>query len=227
MESLADLEALAKEANPVVGYWDPMNLAEYDQFSVGQEASIGFLRQAEIKHGRAAMAAFVGYCIQANGIHWPWKLTGELSCADISAAGSPPEQWDALPTVSKWQILLFIGFLEGWSESSYLLDKEGTKHYMRGGVPGKFPSFDELPHPVPFNFYDPFKLTKGKSRESKDKSLLAELNNGRLAMIGIMGFLAEQKIPGAVPFLNGLVKPYDGNVMSPFTAEEWWWNRIG
>jgi hypothetical protein len=107
MESASELEALASKLNPVVGYWDPMNLAEYDQFSVGQDASIGFLRQAEIKHGRVAMAAFVGYVIQSNGIHFPWGLTGTTSFADVAAAGSPPEQWDALPTASKLQILGF------------------------------------------------------------------------------------------------------------------------
>jgi len=45
-----------------------------------------------------------------------------------------------------------------------------------------------------------------------------ELNNGRLAQIGIMGFLAADKVPGSVPALNGLAQPYDGDVMAPFTA---------
>merc|ERR1719258_104023 len=98
MESKVELEALASKLNPVVGYWDPMNLVDYDQFTVGQEASIGFLRQAEIKHGRVAMAAFVGYIVQSNGIHFPWALTSSgITFGDISAAGSPPDQWDALP----------------------------------------------------------------------------------------------------------------------------------
>lgn len=36
------------------------------------------------------------------------------------------------------------------------------------------------------------------------------------AMIGIMSFLCEAKIPGSVPALKGLVKPYSGQVMAPF-----------
>merc|ERR1719353_1533942 len=183
-----------------------MNLADYDQFSVGQDASIGFLRQAEIKHGRVAMAGFVGYCIQANGIHFPWKLTGEVAYADISAAGSPPEQWDALPTASKVQILLFVGLLELFGESTYILEQSGMKHYMKGGKPGVYPSLKGvMPHPVPLDLFDPFGFSKNRTPEQKEKGLLIEINNGRLAMLGIMAFVSEAKVPGSVPALNGLI----------------------
>jgi len=219
MESATELEALAKKLNPIIGYWDPMNLVDYDQFSVGQEGAIGFLRQAEIKHGRVAMAAFVGYIVQSNGIHFPWKLTGSVDYADISAAGSPPEQWDALPTASKVQILLFIGLLETISESTYILGESGNSHYMKGGKAGAFPSIKNIfPHPVPLDLYDPLGLSKNATPEKKEKGLLAEINNGRLAMIGIMGFMAESKVPGSVPALTGIVKPYAGEVMAPFAA---------
>jgi hypothetical protein len=222
METAADVEALAKKLNPVVGYWDPMSLVDYDQFSVGQEASIGFLRQAEIKHGRVAMAAFVGYCIQANGIHFPWSLTGSVTYADISAAGGPPDQWDALPTPAKVQILLFIGFLEICGESTYILEQSGMKHYMKGGKPGVYPSLKSvMPHPVPLDLFDPFGLQGKMSPEKKEASLLAEINNGRLAMLGIMAFLAESKVPGSVPALGSVgIKPYAGEVMAPFAASD-------
>jgi len=34
-------------------------------------------------------------------------------------------------------------------------------------------------------------------------------------MIGIMGFVAESKVPGSVPALTGLIKPFAGDVMAP------------
>ena len=61
------------------------------------------------------MAAFVGFIVQSNGIYWPWALTGSVSHADISAAGGPADQWDALPTASKLQIILFIGARYAWA----------------------------------------------------------------------------------------------------------------
>jgi hypothetical protein len=170
--------------------------------------------QSEIKHGRVAMAGFVGYIVHANGIRFPYAGPWDSIPADIS----PQAQWDALPEAGKWQIILTIGFFEFWRENAYVLSSEGQSHYMRGGKPGYFPTFDQLPHPVPFNLFDPFGFTKSASAEKKAKSLIAEVNNGRLAMIGLMGFLAESKVPGSVPALSGIVKSYDGNVMAPFDA---------
>ncbi len=104
-------------------------------------------------------------------------------------------------------------------ENSFVLEKDGQSHYMRGGKPGYFPTFDQLPHPVPFNLFDPFNFQKSMTAEKKAKALITEVNNGRLAMIGLMGFLSEAKVPGSVPGLANVgIRPYDGNIMAPFDA---------
>jgi len=222
MESKAELVALAEKCNPLLGFWDPLSLADYDQWSQGEEAAIGFLRQAEIKHGRVAMAAFVGFIVQANGLVLPGKLTTSgITYADIAAAGPPAAQWDALPTASKLQIIGFVALLELCTESSSILELSGEKHYMRGGKAGFFPKFNTwVPHPVPFELFDPFGISKNATPEKKATGLVTEINNGRLAMLGIMGFMAESKVPGSVPVLKGMVAPYDGEIMAPFAASD-------
>ena len=204
--------------NPIVGYWDPLNLADAAFWGQSEDFTVGFLRQAEIKHGRVAMAAFVGYVVQSNFV-FPWAMTMDGK-AFPGTELSPPEQWDALPFAAKLQIVLFVGFLEWWSELSAEEGSAGGQlHYTKGGQPGKFPTFDALPHPVPFNLYDPFKFHTKLTDEQKEKRLRAEINNGRLAMLGIFGFLSEQTIPGAVPALGGVVKPFSGEVMAPFSGD--------
>merc|ERR1711881_674271 len=219
MGAADDLKDYAKALNPVVGYWDPLNLAEADFWDQGNEATVGFLRHAEIKHGRVAMAAFVGYCVQSNR-HFPWKLTNDMGYDQIAAAGGPADQWDALPTNAKLQIIVFVGLLELYSESANVLAGEGQAHYMRGGKPGYFPSLKKnIPHPIPFDLWDPFGFAKKQSAEKKAASLRAEVNNGRLAMLGIMGFLAESKVSGSVPALPSLGLPsYSGEIMAPLSA---------
>lgn len=194
--------------------YDPIDLlsAEFGGFT--NEETIGFIRQAEIKHCRVAMAAFVGYLVGSAGIHFPWPI--DMAGDMFPSAGSPPEQWDALPFLGKAQIITFVGFLEWFSESA------GT-HYMKGGRPGEYPKFSEypefIPHPVPKDLFDPFGFSKNASEEKKAEGLVKELNNGRLAMIGIMGFLAEQKVDGAVPLLKGVVSHYDGEPMAPVSIK--------
>ena len=208
---------------------DPLNI-------VGETClpeTIGWFRHAEIKHGRVAMAGFVGYIVHANGITFPWNiqtavpgtsLTADLptlSFADISAAGGPADMWDALPTAAKLQIILVVGFLEMHGENSLALEADGQKHYVRGGKPGYYPSFQgRYPHPVPLDLWDPFGLTKKMSPERKEQALLAEVNNGRLAMIGLFGLISASK-GLIVPGLDSLDIPqYGGEYMAPFTAAD-------
>jgi len=216
MAALDDLKSLAKEQNPAIGYYDPLNLALLNFWGQGDDATIGFLRHAEIKHGRVAMAAFVGFIVQSNGLKFPWAPF------DAITAASPPAQWDALPEAAKYQIVAFVGFLEVFSEHSFILEKQGQKHYMKGGKPGYFPALTGDNgfgvHPVPLDLFDPLGFSKNASPEKKAKGLLMEVNNGRLAMIGIMGFLAESRVPGSVPFGPHL-PAYDGEVMAPFAAK--------
>jgi len=211
----SELEALAKEQNPVLGYYDPIGLADVDLWGQGTEASIAWLRHAEIKHGRVAMAAFVGYIAAANYETIGAPMASSMY-APLPSGLSAPEVWDNIPFLAKLQIIGAIGVFEHISEDKNFLAADGMTHYMRGGKPGYFPTFDQLPHPVPFNLFDPFKLSKNASPEKKEKGRLAEINNGRLAMIGIFGFVSAGSVPGSVPALDGIIPAYSGDVMQPF-----------
>jgi len=211
----SELEALAKEQNPVLGYYDPIGLADVDLWGQGTEASIAWLRHAEIKHGRVAMAAFVGYIAAANYETIGAPMASSMY-APLPSGLSAPEVWDNIPFLAKLQIIGAIGVFEHISEDKNFLAADGMTHYMRGGKPGYMPTFKANVHPVPLNLWDPFGFTKGLSAADKAKKLNAEVNNGRLAMIGIFGFISAQCVPGSVPALDGIIPFYDGDVMAPF-----------
>ena len=88
--------------------------------------------------------------LHANGIQLPIHIPGDYTTK------SPAELWDQVPEAGKWQIVLFVGFLEFFSESG-----AGGAHYTKGGKPGAFPSFNspeagdqfKIPHPVPLDLW--------------------------------------------------------------------------
>ena len=110
--------------------WDPLGLAE-----LGGDETIAWFRHAEVKHGRVAMAAFVGWTAVAGlGLRFPGELSHGIPFESLSSRGL--EAWDMVPGWGKSQMLLFAGLIEFHDELFY--SRRGDKkHYMRGGVPGK------------------------------------------------------------------------------------------
>jgi len=188
MAFIDDLEGVGEETGG--GIWDPLGISS----SVGDEAIMWF-RAAELKHGRAAMLASVGYLVTAAGITFPGTIGNGVTFASIGADG-PYDAWSKVPTEGKLQILLLILALETATESK-------KPHYMKGGVPGKidtlpFDGIEGLWAPkIPF--WDPLGFMGALSPEEKARKRKAELKNGRLAMIGMMSFLLGHSIPGSVP----------------------------
>jgi hypothetical protein len=237
----ADLKQLQKDIpGPPDQIYDPLGLAEMsfkiglagegEDREVGQAATIGWLRHAEIKHGRVAMAAFLGFIAQCTPL-----VSGEHNIApyrDYVAGVTPQEQWDNIPLYGKLQIIIFVGMLESYGEGAG--NPEGYVHYMKGGKPGFFPKIAGRGGPgvdggqgrhFLLNLWDPLNLrvTEKRTPQQNARGRAAEINNGRLAMFGIMGLLAESRVPGSVPFISQLAGAnfphYDGDVMAPFSAD--------
>merc|ERR1711871_1707267 len=150
-------------------------------------------------HGRVAMAAFLGYMAGATElVSGPHKI---LPYRGYEPGLTPPEQWDAIPLYGKLQILVIVGMLESYGEIL-------APHYIKGKRPELI-----------FNLYDPFNFFEADSAEKKARGRLTEVNNGRLAMLGIFSIISEATVPGSVPALKDMIPPYDGNVMIPFSGD--------
>lgn len=172
----ADLSGLPGYTAPIKGF-DPLGLS-----NVGSDETLAWFRAAELKNGRVAMLATTGYIVQAAGFHFPGMLSSDVSFESLSSM-KPFDAWDAVPDAGKAQILGTIFVAELATES------QGT-HYMKGGAMPTivFP-------PIDFSGVDANTLKTKQSRE---------LNNGRLAMIAVMSFIAANNVPGSVPALAGL-----------------------
>jgi hypothetical protein len=166
------------------------------------------------------MAGFLGFCAQSTPL-----VSGEhafLPYKGYVAGCSPQEQWDNIPLYGKLQIFTFIGMLESYGEGAG--QPEGYVHYTKGGKPGYYPPIQgQGLGQIPLNLWDPFQLPGGPSSqdaESKARGLKVELNNGRLAQIGLLSLLSESKgliVPG-LDSIAGFPK-YAGDVMVPFSSD--------
>jgi len=181
------------------GFWDPLGFSK----SLSPEA-LAWFRAAELKHGRVSMLACMGFIAQsypltalkdvpiAKSNLYPNLSTVDMTFGDIAAAGNPIEQFKMIPTLGLWQFAFVAGFIETYSEYQ-------KPHYLRGGSIGRVPLI-----------WDPVgQLIRGEpitdtlSEEDRAKKRNRELANGRLAMIGAMGFSAHYMIEGSVPVVFG------------------------
>jgi len=194
MAFVDSLEGTGEETGGEI--WDPLGIAD----SVSDEAVMWF-RHSELKHGRVAMLATVGYLTGAAGLTFPGEIAKGVSFAECNSEGVY-NAWSKIPEEGKLQILTLILLLEGATESK-------KPHYMRGGVPGRIDPlpFDRAPGTSglwapKIKFWDPLGFMGALSPEQKARKRKAELKNGRLAMIGIISFVIGHNLPGSVPALS-------------------------
>jgi len=148
-----------------LGFYDPLKLLQS-----GDPAKFERLRYVELKHGRIAMLAVVGYIATACGNRLPGDLT--LSGVKFSDIPSGFGSLAAIPAAGLCQILFFIGLLE----TSFMRD------WVGGESPGDFRN-----KYIDFG-WDTF------SDERKTREYNVELNQGRAAQMGILGLMVHEQL---------------------------------
>eukprot|EP00612_Vaucheria_litorea_P005946 CAMPEP_0171461536 /NCGR_PEP_ID=MMETSP0945-20130129/5943_1 /TAXON_ID=109269 /ORGANISM="Vaucheria litorea, Strain CCMP2940" /LENGTH=172 /DNA_ID=CAMNT_0011987899 /DNA_START=332 /DNA_END=850 /DNA_ORIENTATION=+ len=147
--------------------------AEFDPFMISEYFPVEYLRESELKHGRVAMLAVVGFIV-SEIIHLPGAAYQASNPVDaVSMVGAQP----------MLQIFAFCGFLESVFHKGKMTIED---MHANGQVPGEFG-------------FDPLGVSKDPAKEAKYK--LSEIKNGRLAMLAISGLIHQSLITGhGVPF---------------------------
>ncbi|EME26631.1 Chlorophyll a-b binding protein 6, chloroplastic [Galdieria sulphuraria] len=134
----------------------------FDPLYISDLLDIQWLRESEIKHGRICMLAAVGFIVQ-EFVHLPGEVFSNKVAIDALFQ---------VPSGGLWQIFLFIGLLE------FVMNK------------GKMTPLDMFsdPNRKPGDFgFDPLGL--GKDPQARKRYEVAEIKNGRLAMLAVGGFI--------------------------------------
>jgi len=143
--------------------------AGFDPLYFSNSLDIKWLREAELKHGRICMLASTGYIFQ--------ELYGLPAYPGYSA--NPVEAFSSVPSEALLQIVIFMGWLE----------VIGNK--------GKYTMMDmfEDPKREPGNLgFDPLKF--GENTATRERLEMAELKNGRLAMLAFSGMIHQTFVTG-------------------------------
>jgi len=169
-------------AQAPLGFFDPLGLlddADQDRFDR--------LRYVEVKHGRICQLAFLGQIVTRNGIHLP----GDIDLSGHSFE-SFPNGWaaingpDAISGAGLAQLVLFVGALE----------LGVMKDEANGAAPGDFPG-DFRNGALDFG-WDTF------DEETQLSKRAIELNNGRAAMMGILGLMVHEQLGGDLPIVGAM-----------------------
>merc|ERR1719203_1251822 len=161
-------------------------------------AGLKWFQNAEIKHGRIAMVATIGFMVQKFGVHFPlylgptgsnvfhpasdqaWLLSPStgVTFSDVAAA-APLDAIKMVPAAGWLQIFIVAGWFE-----CVAFERQWNRE---DAVPGNYG-------------YDPLGFTADGMDSENIKSLrLKEIKNGRLAMLTIAGWVANEAYPGAFP----------------------------
>ena len=165
-------------------YWDKITQ------DWGSAETGAYVQAAELKHGRSAMLATVGFAFHKLGItfnnfspHEYLSITQNIKFADL-AAMTPLDAMKSLPVESWGQMFAVIAAVELYE----LTHRDDKFDYDSTVAPGLQPG--GLTGDLGFNPIG-IKVT--------DRRRLVELQNGRAAMFAISAWVAADSIPGSVP----------------------------
>jgi hypothetical protein len=153
-----------------VGFWDPVGFTKD-----GDAADFARRRATEIKHGRISMLATMGYITPELTGKFPGYLSpsNELKFEDIPNGLAAISK---VPGAGWFQIVAYCLYCESTGGFGYNADKQMTAPGDCGWKPP---------------------LLATNDAELRTKRLNAELANGRLAMMAIIGMFFQDGLTGS------------------------------
>lgn len=162
---------------PPLGFWDPLGFHKDGTFRDFYQ-----YREAELKHGRVAMYACIGF-IAPEYFRFPGYLSPGLDLQFVDIPNGL-KAFEVVPLEGWLQILAYIGWYELAVNQPQNPEEPGNYYKGRFGIVNRWWDIREK---VAFSMPD---------KVQRRRSLNAELANGRLAMVAITGMVFQNAIVG-------------------------------